>query len=130
MRPFPGLVIRSRAKRLHVEWRTWEGVHRHRFADPHAVGLHAILPAANLLTIIVLGENKICLHPWNPLARINQQFADPFRTHPAVLVQLVASRVCNRFNAALDGYGVGPPQQIKFLFIPKVDAALESDAYL
>src|ERR1700693_951132 len=60
----PCPVVR-RSKYLLVKGRPVIRNHRHSLADPHSMLLEIFLPVANLLAMIMIGEDQIGLHPWD-----------------------------------------------------------------
>ena len=107
-----------------VARRAREREHGYGLADPDVMRLQVLLPAANLVPVVVLGQDEVGLDPGNAAAGVDEQFGQALGAHAAALVQLVAALVGNRFDAALHGNAVGSAEQVQAFLVPKIDPAL------
>src|SRR5207302_2011467 len=111
---------------VHRRARVWK--HWHRFAYPDARRFEPLLPGANHVAIVLLGENQVRLYPGNALARIDQELRQSVSRKPATFVQFVATFLRDGLNTAFHRDAMRLAEQVQGLFIPEIDAGLQSDA--
>ena len=68
-----------------------------------------ILPSANLVTLVMIGEDQVRLYPGNPLFGEYEQFRNSLGRQLARLIQFVAARLGDGFNPAFHGDAMGRP---------------------
>src|SRR5712671_4797110 len=127
MGALPGHVVGRGSKSLGIKRASRKREHRYWLTYPNAFQLQLVLPAMNLRAVVALGENQICLNPWDASASINQQFCDPVRPDTAIFVQVFTAFVRDRFNAAFHRNATGTAQKIQSFFIPEINARLKSN---
>ena len=66
----------------------------------------------------------------NMMLCVDQQLRYPIRANPAILVQFIASQLCDGLDPAFHRDAVRATQQIQRLFIPQIDARLEADIHI
>src|SRR5437764_8303908 len=89
-----------------------------------------LLPLPNLPAVIFICKNQVGLDPGNASPGIDKQLRNPVSAHAAVLVEVFPAFFGDGFDPALHGNAMGPAQQVQSLFIPQVNARLETDFYV